>query len=522
MSARSEAVPAGMVLGDIVDRGAEAHPDRIALRVEDEAITYAALRDRYRRLARALLGVAARGDRVAVLATNRAEYIDCYYGVPAAGMVLTVLNVRLHPDRIAGLIEHAAASVLVVSADLLPVASGIRDRIPSVRTVVVVGADSAPGVVGWRDFTEITAAALPVRPEPDEAAWLVYTSGTTGTPKGAVLSHRNLLTAVTSSVLEWALPPDTVFLNCFPLCHVGGYVVLVNHLAGSTVGILRGYDNATFLRLVQQWRVTRTGLAPTMINFLLQDPALDEHDLSSLRAIGYGSSAIPAAVLRAGLARFGCDFFQGMGMTELAGNVLHLDEAAHRRAAAGEDGLLAAAGKPMRLAEIRIVDEAGQDVAPGEVGELIVRGEQVMTGYWRDPAATAAAWTDGWFHTGDLVRRDDEGFVYLVDRKKDLIISGGENVASLTVEQALYRHPSVSEAAAIGVPNETWGEIVCAVVVLRPDATVSPDDIVAHCRRHLGGFEVPRRVEFVDVLPRNVTGKILKRDLRERFSRVSG
>lgn len=508
-----------MILSDIVEYGARKHPERIALRFEDEAVAYAELRDRCRRLANALLGVAAPGDRVAILATNCLEYFDCYYGVPMAGMALTVLNHRLHPDQVAQLVAHAEASVLVVSAELLPAMLRVRERIPAVRTVIVIGAGSGPEVRGWAEFTAAAPAEPPaVRPDPADPAWLVYTSGTTGTPKGAVLTHRNLLAAITSSAMRWSVRPDTVFLFCFPLCHVGGYVTMINHLVGSTVGFLRGYDTATFLRLVPEWRVTQTGLAPTMINFLLQEPALAEHDLSSLRAVGYGSSAIPAPVLRAGLDRLGCDFFQGMGMTELAGNVLHFDEGEHRRAAAGEPELLAAAGKPMPLVDIRIVDPDLREVPVGAVGELVVRGDQVMAGYWRDPEATAAAFTDGWFHTGDLVRRDAEGFVYVVDRMKDLIISGGENVSSLSVEEALYRHPAVAEAAAVGVPDETWGELVCAVVVLRPGAAATAEEIVASCREHLGGFQVPRRVEFVEALPRNVTGKVLKRDLREWFS----
>ncbi|MFF0815310.1 long-chain-fatty-acid--CoA ligase [Rhodococcus sp. NPDC003318] len=505
-----------MLVSDIVEYGARKHPDRIALRFEDETVDYAELRDRSRRLANALLGVAAPGDRVAILSANCTEYFDCYYGVPMAGMALTILNFRLHPDQIAALLAHSEATVLVVGAEFADAVTEIRHRIPSVHTVVVIG---GTGADSWDSFVGGASAEAPAtRPSPEDIAWMVYTSGTTGMPKGVMLSHRNLVSGITSSALQWALPEGTVFLFCFPLCHVGGYVTLLNHLVGSTVGILRSYDNATFLRLVEEWKVTQTGLAPTMINFLLQDPALDGHDLGTLEAIGYGSSAIPAAVLREGLDRLGCDFYQGMGMTELAGNVLHFDQEAHRRAADGETELLAAAGKPMRLADIRIVDDNGVDVLVGQVGEMIVRCDQVMTGYWRDPEATAAAFTDGWFHTGDLVRRDAEGFVYIVDRKKDLIISGGENVASLTVEQALYRHPAVAEAAAIGVKDETWGEIVCAVVVLRKGATATADDIIAGCREHIGGFQVPRRVEFVEVLPKNVTGKILKRDLRDRFS----
>ncbi|WP_255660534.1 AMP-binding protein [Nocardia spumae] len=506
-----------MLIGDIVEYGARKHPDRIAVRFENETLDYRQLRDGSRRLANALLAVAEPGDRVAILSPNNPQYLQAYYGVPMAAMALTILNFRLHPDQIAGLIRHSGARVLIVAEEFTELVRGLRDSIPSVTTVVSIGA--AGDAISWDEFVGSASAQAPARrPDPDDLAWLVYTSGTTGTPKGVMVSHRNLVAGVTSSALQWPIPEQTVFLFCFPLCHVGGYVVLINHLLGATVGILRGYDNATFLRLVDEWQVTQTGLAPTMINFLLQDPELDKHSLRTLRAIGYGSSAIPSAVLRAGLERFGCDFYQGMGMTELAGNVLHLDEHAHRRAAAGETHLLASAGKPMRLADIRIVDENFADVAIGEIGEMVVRADQVTIGYWNDPAATADAFTDGWFRTGDMVRQDEEGFVYIVDRKKDLIISGGENVASLTVEQALYRDPSVAEAAAIGVRDDTWGEVVCAVVVLRDNATASPDDIIASCREHLGGFQVPRRVEFVDALPRNVTGKILKRELREKFS----
>jgi acyl-CoA synthetase (AMP-forming)/AMP-acid ligase II len=404
-----------------------------------------------------------------------------------AGMALTILNFRSHPDQVAALLRHSGAGVLIVAAEFADLVARIREEIPGVHTVVSIGGGPVESDTAWEEFVGgAEAVEPPVRPAADDTAWLVYTSGTTGTPKGVMLSHRNLLAGVTSSALQWDLPEDTVFLFCFPLCHVGGYVTLVNHLLGATVGFLRTYDNATFLRLVDEWQVTQTGLAPTMISFLLRDPALETSALTTLQAVGYGSAAIPAAVLREGLQRFGCDFYQGMGMTELAGNVLHLDAAAHRRAAAGETALLMSAGKPMRLADIRVVDDEFADVAVGEIGEMVVRADQVTAGYWNDPQATEAAFTDGWFRTGDLVRQDDEGFVYIVDRKKDLIISGGE--------------------------------VVCAVVVPRPGVTVAAADIIAGCREHLAGFQVPRRVEFVDALPKNVTGKILKRELRERFS----
>ncbi|MEU6748559.1 AMP-binding protein [Spirillospora sp. NPDC046719] len=504
-----------MLISDIVEYAARKHPDRTALRFEDRAIGYAELRDRVRRAANALRTLAEPGDRIAVLSGNRPEYVDLYYAVPAAGMALTFLNHRLHPSEITALVEHAQASVLIVSGEYLDAMTEHRHEMPGVK--VVVGLDGG-GDRGYADLVTGADATEPPRPAEDSIAWLVYTSGTTGAPKGVMLSHRNLITGVISSASQWEIPDDTVFLFCFPLCHVGGYAVLVNHLRSATVGIVRSYDNETFLRLVADWKVTQTGLAPTMIAFLLGHPGIEDHDLGTLEAIGYGASAIPAEVLRRGMDVLGCDFYQGFGMSELGGNILYFGTAEHRRAAAGETHLLAAAGRVMDLADIRIVDADFADVPPGEPGEMVVRCDQVMRGYWREPELTAEAFQDGWFRTGDVVRRDAEGMVYIVDRIKDMIITGGENVASREVEQVLYRHPDVADAAVFGVPDPRWGEAVCAAVVLRPGASAAPGDVIAFAREHLGGYKVPRRVEVVDELPRNVAGKVLKRDLRARYA----
>jgi len=507
-----------MLISDIVEYAARKYPDRAALRFEDQVITFAALRDRVRTAANALLAVAAPGDRVAVLSGNRPEYVDLYYGVPGAGMALTFLNHRLHPSEITALVEHAQASVLIVSGEYVEAMTERRHEMPGVK--IVVGLDGG----GDRSFADLLAGASstePPRPDEDALAWLVYTSGTTGKPKGVMLSHRNLVTGVIGSAAQWEIPDGSVFLFCFPLCHVGGYAVLVNHLRQATVGIVRAYDNETFLRLVADWKVTQTGLAPTMIAFLLSHPGIEDHDLGTLEAIGYGASAIPAEVLRRGMDVLGCDFYQGFGMSETGGNILYFGITEHRRAASGEPHLLAAAGRVMDTADIRIVDAGFHDVAPGEPGEMIVRCDQVMHGYWREPELTEAAFQDGWFRTGDVVRRDDEGMVYIVDRIKDMIITGGENVASREVEQVLYRHPSIADAAVFGVPDPRWGESVCAAVVLRPDAATTADEIIAFAREHLGGYKVPRRVELVAELPRNVAGKVLKRDLRSLYKEVS-
>ncbi|TDC55773.1 fatty-acid--CoA ligase [Actinomadura sp. KC345] len=511
-----------MLINDIVEYAARKHPERTAVLFEDEAITFAGLRDRVRRTANALRTLAEPGDRVAVLSGNRPEYLDLYYGVPAAGMALTFLNHRLHPSEIAGLVDHAQASVLIVSGEYREAMERLKDDMPTVKAVLDLDGDF-PELVAQAPATE------PPRPGEDSIAWLVYTSGTTGSPKGVTLSHRNLVTGIISSVATWDIPDATRFLFCFPMCHVGGYTVLVFHMRAATVGIVRSYDNDTFLRLVSEWKITQTGLAPTMIAFLLSHPGIEDRDLGTLEAIGYGASAIPAEVLRRGMDVLGCDFYQGMGMSELGGNILHFGIEEHRRAAAGETHLLAAAGRVMDLADIRIVDADLNDVPPGEPGEMIVRCDQVMRGYWREPELTELAFADGWFRTGDVVRQDEEGMVYIVDRIKDMIITGGENVASREVEQVLYRHPAVADAAVFGVPDPRWGESVRAAVVLKRDAAAedatpedaTPEQIIAFAREHLGGYKVPRRVDIVSELPRNVAGKVLKRDLRTLYREVS-
>jgi long-chain acyl-CoA synthetase len=271
------------------------------------------------------------------------------------------------------------------------------------------------------------------------------------------------------------------------------------------------------MRIVQDHRVTSGGFAPTMMSMLLAHPKIDDYDLSSLEWMGYGASKIPPEVLRQTIERFGPVVYAGMGMTELGGNMLTLDKQAHIRAANGEEHLLDAVGKPMSLVDVRVVRPDGEDCDLGEIGEIVVRGDQVTTGYWGDAKATEAAFEGGWFHTGDLARKDEEGFLYIVDRLKDMIISGGENVYSSEVENALYEHPAVAEAAVIGLPDPVWGEKVAAVVVPRDGHEITAEDVVAQSRSRLASYKQPRAVYFVDALPKTVSGKIRKNELREQF-----
>jgi acyl-CoA synthetase (AMP-forming)/AMP-acid ligase II len=502
-------------LRDIVRLQAQKQPDDPALVYRDEVLTYGQLLDRLDRLALALAGLAEPGDRVAILSENRPEFVECYYGVPAAGMGLTFLNYRLHPREMISIVGDAGATVVITEAEHLDTSRRIRAEIPAVRHVVVAGGGHGPDELAYDRLLEGAPAGEPPPAGEDALAWLIYTSGTTGTPKGAMLSHRNLVTAALNSAVAWDHEPGTVNLFPWPLCHVAGYGILVSHLLGDPVVLMRAYDPAEFLSLVDRHGATRTSMAPTMLNLLLDHPALEHHSLSTLRTIGYGAAAMPAEVLRRAMARLpAVSFMTGFGMTELGGNVMLLSEDDHRRALAEEESLLTSVGRQMPLATVRVVDDDGRDVPVGEVGELVVQGEQVTMGYWGNEEATAEAFSGGWFRSGDLARWDAGGNLYIVDRKKDMIITGGENVYSREVEEVLYQHPAVAEAAVVGVPDERWGENVVAVIQRREGAEVDGDELIAHCREHLAGYKKPKRVVFVDELPRNTAGKILKRSLR--------
>ena len=508
-----------MLLADVIRLNGRKTPDKIAVIADDRIITFGELRDRMLQVANAMLELAEPGDRVAVLSENLPEYVEMYYGVPAAGMALTFLNYRLHPKEWAWILSDAEAKVLVTQAKFLPDLEAVLDGVPTIEHIVVIGEPTSDDQFTYDDLVQSASATEPaIDVDEDSTAWLLYTSGTTGFPKGAMLSHRNLVVAALNSVIEYEPQPDERALIAFPLCHVSGYSVPVTHFRGGRIVLTPMFEPELWMQMVDEHEITGTSMAPTMLNFILQHPKVEDYDLSSLRSIGYGAAAMPVEILRAAISRFGPIVYSGFGMTELGGNVLTFPKSAHERAINGEEHLLASCGTPMVLADVMVVDENMDECPPGVVGEIVIRGEQVLKGYFRNEEGTAKAFENGWFHTGDMARRDEEGFFYIVDRMKDMIITGGENVYSREVEEVLYTHPSVSEAAVVGVPDEMWGERVTAVVVLRPGATATESEIIALCRDNLAGYKKPKKVVFLDELPKTVSGKIVKRELRDRFT----
>ncbi|MBI1252145.1 MAG: long-chain-fatty-acid--CoA ligase [Alphaproteobacteria bacterium] len=509
-----------MLLSDIPVLAAHHAPDVPAILFEDRVTTYRALRDRVFQLSHALADIAAPGDRIAILAENCPEYIECYYAVPGARMGLTLLNYRLSPRELAFIIGDSAPKALFLEPKYLPAIREVRDRIPSVETLILIGGQAEADCIAYEALLARGAPVEPSeRPAETDLCWLLYTSGTTGLPKGAMLSHRNLLAAIMNALAAWETPADDVCLQTFPLFHVAGYVVPIHHLRGVPLAVMRNFDPETLARMVERHKVTNTAMAPTMVAMLLDDPRLAAFDLSSLRRIGYGASAMPAEIIRRAQRRWpAVRFTTGFGMTELAGNVMAMGPDDHERAAAHDLPILRSVGKQMPLARVRVVDDAGQDAPPGETGELVVKGDQVLCGYWGNPDATKKSFIDGWFRSGDLARWDDEGYLYIVDRKKDMILTGGENVYPREVEEVLFEHPEIADAAVIGSPDVTWGEIVVAVVCQRSGAALTAEEVIAFVRERIASYKKPRCVVFLDALPRNASGKVLKRELRERIA----
>lgn len=509
-----------MTLDEIVRRNALRFPRRCALAAGDRELGWAELDARVDRLAAAL---AARGlvpgDRVAILLGNCPEYFELYFGCARAGLLAVPLNYRLTAREAGEILAHAGPRLLVFAAEHGATARELRRSVPGIERAWLLDDGAAATAAGAESYEEALASApAQRRTSPageDDTFAIFYTSGTTGLPKGAMVSHLNLEANAWNQLVADGSRRDDVNLVATPIYHMGAVFMAVTYMMlGCTQVILPQFTPVGWLETLARRRATVALLIPTMINAVLNEPRLEEFDRSSLRLVFYGGGPMPQAVLGRALARFACGFTQGYGLTETLeatfltaeDHVLHGTEAQRRR--------LASAGREAVGAEVRIVDEAGRELPAGAVGEVLIRSRSVIRGYWRQPEETAQAIRDGWFCTGDLGFLDEERYLFIVDRKKDMVVTGGVNVYTKEVESALYEHPAVREAAVIGLPDEQWGEIVTAAVVLREGAQATAVQLIEHCGRGLAGFKKPKRVVFLDELPKNPSGKILKREIR--------
>ncbi|HET9739446.1 MAG TPA: long-chain-fatty-acid--CoA ligase [Solirubrobacteraceae bacterium] len=504
-------------VADVIRRHAERRPDAVALRDGERELVYGDLDQRSNRLAHALRasGVGA-GTRVAYLDRSSPEVIELLFAASKIGAVLVPLNWRLAPPELAAVVADARAPVLIAGPAYREVAEDVLERLSPAPDLVVVG----EAYEGW------LAAHEPRDPggrgQAGDVIVQMYTSGTTGVPKGVLTTHRNLaVTAQTS--LRWAFDERSVSLTPLPMFHIGGigwtYCGLWH---GATTILVRDFEPTGVLDILERRRVTNAVLVPTMLQMLTAVPGAAKRDYSALRSIAYGAAPITTPVLKATLQTFGCALLGLYGLTESTGGVVALEPEDHDPGGPREH-LLRSAGRPYPWVELRIADPAtGGPVGADVVGEVWLRGPNVTPGYFNRPAETGAALTpDGWLRTGDGGYVDEDGYLFLTDRIKDMIVTGGENVYPVEVEEALAQHADVADVAVIGVPHPHWGEAVKALVVPRPGARTGPDDLIAFARERLAGYKLPRSVDFVTELPRTPSGKVLKRELRERWSRLN-
>ncbi|NMN95769.1 long-chain-fatty-acid--CoA ligase [Antrihabitans stalactiti] len=505
-----------MYLTQSLHRNLQQNPDRIATIYGDRVRTVAESADRIARLGGALLDLGVQpGDRVGILALNSDRYHEYLYAVPWIGAAVNPVNIRWSPAEIAYSLKDSDTKILLVDDTFAKAVPALHAAFDGLKTVIFIGDGPAPdGALLYEDLISSNDPVPDTRTGGDTLLGVFYTGGTTGHPKGVMLSHNNMVTSALGTLATSnIMTAGGRLLHAAPMFHLADLAFWTSgNLAGTTHVIIPMFTPAGVMKAIEQHQATDALLVPTMIQMLVDDPQVANHDLSSLRNVLYGASPISVAVLdRARKAFPSASFTQAYGMTELSPVATLLSAVDHDNPA-----LRRAAGKAAAHVEVKIVDPDDNEVPRGEVGEVVARGDNVMLGYWNRPEDTAAAIRDGWMHTGDGGRMDENGYVFIVDRIKDMIITGGENVYSAEVENALAQHQAVAACAVIGVPDPQWGERVHAVVVLQPGQTVIEDELREHCKTLIANYKVPRSAAFVDALPMSGAGKILKRELREQ------
>ena len=515
---------------DFLKRALVAHSSKAAVVCGTTRLTYEQFGKRVNQWANAMRSLdIQKGDRVAVLSQNCHRVLEAFFGTPLLGSILMPLNFRLVPDDFDYILNHGGAKVLIVEEGLTHLIDSIRNNLKTVQHFIIASDNSKANEKGWEDYESLLTAASseppgPVEIDENETSALLYTSGTTGRPKGVMLTHRNLYINAVNSICEFGIHEHDVYLHTLAQFHCNGWGVgyAVTGMGGTHV-IIKKFEPAGFFDLVSHERVTFACMPPTMINMALNHPLSDHalNDLPKGMRVGTAGSAPPLATIQGAQERFGWKVIQIYGLTETS-PFLTVSKVKPTMEEWPEDRKLrvqAKTGYPMIGVDIRVVDDNGRDLKPdsGEVGEVIARTNVVMKGYWLQQDATDKVIVDGWFHTGDMALLDSEGFIEVVDRKKDLIISGGENISSIEVEGFLYKHSAVLEAAVIAAPDERWGETVAALVVLKPGAKATEEELIEFCRSGLAHFKCPRRIQFIEALPRTATGKIQKNILRDKY-----
>jgi fatty-acyl-CoA synthase len=498
-----------------LDYHADRRPDKVVLSHLESSVTNAELLRRVNALAAGLLAMGVRrGDVVALLLPNRVEFLEAVYAINRIGAAFLPLNIRLAPAEWEYILDNSQATALVSDAEFVPSVHPALPRLPLLAARIVVGQPAPGDWVGYGELLESHAGThVPVADVPAPALQrLMYTSGTTSRPKGVCISHANLFAKNLGLMIEFGLTRHDVTAVAGPLYHVGALDMggLATLHAGGSLVLQQRFDARGLIDLMERHRASTVWLAPAMVNALLQEDRLGHADLTSLRVIMSGGEKMPEARLKQILALLPDVWFaDAYGLTETVSSDTFMPrDFMHAK--------LGSVGKPLAHHRVRVGDDHGVDVPTGAVGEVLVRGPKVFTGYWRDPEASERAFVDGWFRTGDLGRLDEAGFLYIEDRKKDMIVSGGENIATPEIERVLYEHPDIVEVAVVGHPDERWGEVPHAFVSVRAGATLTAADVVEFCRGRIAKFKIPAYTTIVDTLPRTASGKVIKRELRSR------
>lgn len=506
------------VLGEIIERGSINYPDREAIVFKDTRLTYRKLNERVNRLANYLLSLGLKGSKhVAVLAENCHQFVEVYFAAAKSGHVTVPINYRLSVREMAEIVADAEVKVLFFGKSMASQAGELAEK-AGLNNIICFD-DRQEVSKYYEELLEGFSGTEPgVEVDENHMAVLMYTGGTTGRPKGVMISHRNLLTSTYDIVLIMKM--DKEFSTCFilPLFHISWWPIPAALLMGGKVVILERPDLTEILRLIQDEKCQHINSVPTIYNWLLMHPELDKYDLSSLKMMSYAGSPIATELLKKLIDKFGNIFSQGYGMTESAGTLASLPAEDHAVEGTPEQiRRLKAMGKESYLAKLRVVTGDGGDVRPGEVGEIIAKGKNIMLGYWKNPEQTAKAIRNGWLHTGDMGTVDEDGYIYLVDRKNDMIITGGENVYPREVEDVFYEHPAVMEVAVFGVPDQKWGESVKAIVVLKAGMAAGEDELIQFCKARLAGYKCPKSVEFRESVPKSTVGKILRSEIKKEY-----
>jgi len=508
---------------DIIYRNALLYPDREAFVYGPQRVTFAEYNARVNSLIHALWSMGVKkGDVIGILSWNCLDYVDVYGAAMKGGFIVSPFNPRLQASELDYLLNYSEANTLFVGPELVEIVESLRPRLSRVKHFISFEG-SVPNMIAHRDLLATHSREEPdIQVEEDDPLAIIYTSGTTGVPRGALYTQRRFLDDTRTLVIIMGLQPGDKHIQIMPLFHIGGgtHFRAFFYIGGTTVIMpQRSFDPAATLQVIQDEKATDIDIVATHLVAMLALPDLDKYDLSSLKRMWYAASPMPVEVLKRGMKTWGPIFAQAYGETESGPAITDLPRQDHcvLDKPLEEQKILASAGRPSIGVHVRVVDDKDNDVKPGEVGEIIVQSKHIMVEFWHKPDETRETLINGWLHTGDMGTYNERGYVYIVDRKRDMIISGGENIYPREVEETIYQHPSVLEAAVIGIPDPYWVEKVHAVVTLKEGASLTEQELIDFCKQTLARYKAPKSVEFVDALPKNPAGKILKRELREKY-----